>query len=32
MQRPIIHPYAYNILILLFTIITSADTKEERNN
>jgi hypothetical protein len=23
MQRPIIHPYAYSILILLFTIITT---------
>ena len=24
MQRPFIHPYAYSILILLFTIITTA--------
>jgi hypothetical protein len=24
MQRPFIHPYAYSILILLFTIITAA--------
>ena len=24
MQRPYIHPYAYSILILVFTVITSA--------
>ena len=24
MQRPLIHPYAYSVLILLFTVITTA--------
>ena len=26
MQRPFIHPYAYSVLILLFTVITTAVT------